>query len=71
MKRLDGVVTIIIIIGALNWGLVGLFAFDLFDFFLESAWLDRFMYSIVGFSGLFKVVYWITGNWKTYFEVDW
>ncbi len=51
MKKLDGVMMVLVILGALNWGLVGLFAFDLFDFFLEQPWLDRVMYTIVGFAG--------------------
>ncbi len=68
MKKLDGVMMVLVILGALNWGLVGLFAFDLFDFFLEQPWLDRVMYTIVGFAGFFKVIYWMRGNWKTRFE---
>jgi len=68
MKKLDSVMTVLVIIGALNWGFVGLFNFDLFDFFFEQTNVDRVVYAIVGFAGLFKVIYWITGNWKTRFE---
>ena len=68
MKKLDGVMMVLVILGALNWGLIGLFSFDLFDFFLEQPWLDRVMYTLVGFAGLFKVIYWMRGNWKTRFE---
>lgn len=67
MKKLDGFVTVLVILGALNWGFVGLFGFDLFDFVLEQYWLDRFFYTLVGFAGLFKIIYWIRGNWKTQF----
>ena len=40
-------------IGALNWGLVGLFDFDLVAFLLgEKSSLSRTVYSIVGLSSL-------------------
>jgi len=68
MKRLDNVVTFLVVLGALNWGLIGIFNFDLFDFFLEQSVLDRVFYGLIGFAGLFKVIYWATGQWKTRFE---
>ncbi len=68
MKRIDSVAMFLTILGALNWGLIGLFTFDLFDFFFEQTLVDRIIYIIIGFAGLFKVIYWITGNWKTKFE---
>lgn len=68
MKRIDNVVTVLIVLGALNWGLVGLFNFDLFDFFFENSTADRTLYTIIGLCGLFKVIYWVTGNWQTRFE---
>ena len=42
------------IIGALNWGLIGFFRFDLVAFlFGNMSWLSRIVYGIVGISGLY------------------
>lgn len=44
---------ILVIIGALNWGLVGTFNFDLVAFlFGEMSLLARTVYILVGLSGL-------------------
>lgn len=43
----------IVIIGALNWGLVGILKFDLVaSIFGDMTILTRLVYSIVGFAGL-------------------
>lgn len=42
---------ILVLIGALNWGLVGLFDFDLVAFlFGEMSLLTRFVYTLIGIS---------------------
>ena len=52
-KLLDGTALTIAIIGALNWGLIGLFRFDLVAFlFGDMSWLSRIVYVIVGLCGL-------------------
>lgn len=44
----------IAIIGAINWGLVGLFQFNLVAFlFGGMSWLSRIVYSLVGLCGLY------------------
>lgn len=47
----------ITVIGALNWGVVGLFSFDVVAQFANghAQPLSRFFYSIVGVSGLITV----------------
>lgn len=49
---------VVAIIGALNWGLVGLFQYDLVaDLFGgETATASRFVYTVVGLSGLFLAI---------------
>lgn len=50
-KYLDGTALTIAIIGAINWGLIGLFRFDLVAFiFGDMSWLSRIVYVIVGLS---------------------
>jgi len=46
-----------IIIGAINWGLVGFFQFDLIAaiFGGMSSWVSRIIYALVGLSGLYAL----------------
>lgn len=54
---MDTLSLILVIIGALNWGLIGLFQFDLVAsiFGGMGAVLSRIIYSIVGLAGLWGV----------------
>ena len=64
-KLLDGTALTIAIIGALNWGLIGLFRFDLVAFlFGDMSWLSRIVYVIVGLCGLYLVTFYmhLSGN---------
>lgn len=56
MKIIDTIALILVIIGAINWGLIGLFNFNLVDtiFGIGSA-LSRIIYSLVGISGLWSI----------------
>lgn len=56
MKTLDYIVLILIIIGTLNWGLVGLLNFDLVRIlFGNMSLLSRIVYILVGISGLYAL----------------
>jgi uncharacterized membrane protein YuzA (DUF378 family) len=54
VKALHCTALVLVIIGAINWGLVGLFQFDLVAalFGGQSEALSRVVYSLVGLSGL-------------------
>lgn len=55
-KGLDYTILTIVIIGAINWGLIGFFRFDLVAFlFGEMSWISRIVYALVGLSGLYMV----------------
>ncbi|TDT63739.1 DUF378 domain-containing protein [Fonticella tunisiensis] len=59
MRRLDGldwIAIVLTIVGALNWGLIGLFNFDLVAaiFGTMSLW-SRIIYTLVGISGLYLI----------------
>ncbi|HSX38244.1 MAG TPA: DUF378 domain-containing protein [Chlamydiales bacterium] len=58
MKKLNFAASVLVFIGAMNWGLIGLFNLNLIDFFLENEFADRFIYSIVGIAAIYKAVYW-------------
>lgn len=54
MKALDYIALTIAIIGAVNWGLVGIFRFDLIAaLFGNMSWFSRLVYILVGLSGLY------------------
>lgn len=53
-KTLDYTLLTLVIIGAINWGLIGFFRFDLVAFlFGEMSWISRIVYGLVGISGLY------------------
>lgn len=54
MSGLDWLAMILVIVGAVNWGLVGAFNFNLVDVIFGS-WptIVRIVYVIVGLSGLY------------------
>ncbi len=54
MKLLNFIALILILVGALNWGLWGFFQFDLVAYLFkgEGTWLARCVYALVGLSGL-------------------
>lgn len=53
-KSLDYILLTVVIIGAVNWGLIGFFRFDLVAFlFGNMTWLSRIIYALVGIGGLY------------------
>jgi uncharacterized protein len=53
---LDWLAIILTVIGALNWGLIGLFSFNLVEFLFGSmTLLTRIVYILVGLSGLYLI----------------
>ena len=55
-KYIDATALTIAIIGAINWGLIGLFRFDLVSFLFGSmSWLTRIVYVLVGTCGLYLI----------------
>lgn len=58
MKALNGIALTLVIIGAINWLLVGLFKFNLVDAFFGSlSVLTRIIYIIVGIAGLWSIAF--------------
>lgn len=56
MKILDKIALLLIIIGAINWGLIGFFKFNLVDsIFGTMSILSRIIYALVGISGLWGI----------------
>ena len=58
MKTINYLALTIAIIGAINWGLIGLLNFDLVAFiFGEMSWLSRIVYTLVGLSGIYLITF--------------
>lgn len=56
MKVIDTIALILIIIGAINWGIIGIFNFNLVDtLFGTMSVLSRIIYTLVGISGLWGI----------------
>lgn len=57
MKTLNYIALTIAIIGAVNWGLIGFFNFNLVAFlFGDGSWLSRIVYMLVGVCGLYLIL---------------
>jgi uncharacterized membrane protein YuzA (DUF378 family) len=58
MKALNLLTLILVIVGAVNWGLVGLFQFDLVAalFGGDDSALARLVYILVGIGGIYQLV---------------
>ncbi|MDD4111857.1 MAG: DUF378 domain-containing protein [Herbinix sp.] len=56
MKTLDYIALILVAIGAINWGLIGFFEFDLVRaIFGDMTWVSRIIYALVGIAGLYSL----------------
>ncbi|QAT41139.1 DUF378 domain-containing protein [Clostridium sp. JN-9] len=56
MKALDITALVLVIIGAINWGLIGFFQFDLIaTLFGSMSAFTRIVYAIVGIAGLYAI----------------
>ena len=56
MKILDKIALSLVVIGAINWGLIGLFRFNLVAaLFGDMTILSRVVYTLVGISGLWGI----------------
>ena len=56
MKGLDIITFVLLVVGGLNWGLVGLFGFDLVaTIFGGMTFLSRVVYGLVGLAALYEI----------------
>ena len=63
MGALNKVTLLLLIVGGLNWGLVGLFDFDLVAaIFGEMSVISRIVYVLVGISALARILPLVKGD---------
>ena len=59
-KTLDYIALIVVFIGAVNWGLIGFFNFNLVAFLFGSmTWISRIIYALVGLCGLYLISFYM------------
>ncbi|MDD5040516.1 MAG: DUF378 domain-containing protein [Patescibacteria group bacterium] len=57
LNTIDWVMLVVLVVGGLNWGLVGIFNFDLVAaVFGGGAALSRIIYSVVGIAAAYSIV---------------
>ena len=56
-KALDIIALTITIVGAVNWGLIGFFQFNLVEAIFGAGWLARIIYAAVGLCGLYLLTF--------------
>ncbi|NUJ97162.1 DUF378 domain-containing protein [Candidatus Gracilibacteria bacterium] len=67
MKVLNAIALILLVIGGLNWGLVGVFNFDLVaSIFGAASMLSNIVYTLVGVSAIYSLIF----NYKTIFNLS-
>ena len=61
---MDTIALILSIVGSLNWGLVGIFQFDLVAWIFggQDALLSRIVYTVIGLAGLWCVSFLLRRN---------
>ena len=58
MSVLDWIALILVIVGGLNWGLVGIFSFDLVAaIFGGMSIISRIIYTLVGLAAIYMIVW--------------
>ncbi len=71
MKNFDVLAAVLVVIGALNWGAVGVAHVDLVALlfgmrFGETSVLTSIVYSLVGLAGVYQAIFWrgIQQRWR-------
>ena len=62
MKSLDIVAAILVIVGALNWGLVGAANFNLVTAIFGQTILASIVFVVVGLAGVYQIIRWATAG---------
>lgn len=59
MKKMDVLMAVLLIVGGINWGLVGLMNFDLVaTLFGNASLVARLVYALVGIAAVYQAMQW-------------
>lgn len=63
---MDRLSLLLVIVGAINWGLVGLFQFDLVAFLFggQAALISRVLYTVIGAAGVWSISMLFNGHMR-------
>ena len=63
---MDFIALLLTIIGAINWGSIGLFGFDIVGFLFggQSAPISRIIFTLVGIAGLWCITFFFNEKYK-------
>ena len=57
-NALDWITAVLVIVGGINWGLVGAFKFNLVNtIFGSMSWLENLVYILVGLSAIYMLYF--------------
>ncbi len=72
LNAIDYIAQVLVIIGAINWGLVGFADFDLVGALLGgmSSLVSRFIFALVGLAGLYVISFLFRRNSQTSWRAD-
>lgn len=55
MKFLDVLCAILLIIGGINWGIIGVANFNIVQFLFSGIYIDRVIYVLVGLAAIYQI----------------
>ncbi len=58
MKKIDQLALLLLIFAGFNWGLWGLFEFNIVYYVFGAAWIDRVIYVILGIASIYLAFIW-------------
>lgn len=63
---MDFIALLLTIVGAINWGSIGLFGFDIVGFLFggQGAPISRIIFALVGFAGLWCITFFFNEKYK-------
>jgi uncharacterized membrane protein YuzA (DUF378 family) len=66
MRKFDVLAAVLVVVGALNWGLVGTIHFNLVSTLFGATIITSVVYCLVGLAGLYQAVQWkaIQHRWQ-------
>ncbi|SHJ62132.1 hypothetical protein SAMN05444401_3487 [Clostridium amylolyticum] len=65
MRTLDVTALLLVVIGAINWGLIGFFQFDLVAaIFGNMSAITRVVYALVGIAGLYAISFFAKDRYR-------
>lgn len=58
MRFINGLAILLLVIGGINWGLIGVAQFNLIAWLFERIYLDRIVYCLVGLAAVYVAIGW-------------